>query len=715
MRRGLSKPDRAKLPSGSFSAGFYAVLSFLFLAAVIITLGTLYYQTYATHFRQEAGSNLLAIADLKINELSQWRKERMGDGEVFYNNPVFSRLVRRFFEKPGDDDAREQLQSWLGKVQGYYQYEKVFLLDTHAVERLSIPAGGVATGDIPEHVVSALDSGRVTLMGIHRHTSDHPIILGVLVPVFHEADPHRPLGVLVLQIDPNHHLYPLLQRWPVPSETAETLIVRRDGNEVLFLNDLRFQTNAALNLRIPLTQTDLPAVKAVLGHEGLVEGVDYRNEPVLAALKAIPDSPWFMVARQDIAEIYAPVKARLWEAVVMTVILLFGSAAGIGLVWRHQRVRFYRQKVEAAEKLESERQLLSGLIEASPDSIYFKDRQGHFLRINQAFAKLLKLESPAAAVGKTDFDFFGEVHANQTWEDERRIITTGEPLIGQEEREDWLEEGRVSWVSTTKMPMYDQHGQIIGVMGISRNITERKEAMQKLVETTENLKVSNRDLEQFAYIASHDLQEPLRMVANYMQLLERRYKDQLDQDAKDFIGFAVDGAVRMQQLIDSLLDYSRLQTRKHPFEPVDLNAVLQRVLRDLEGRILETGATITADLLPQLRGDGMQLGLVFQNFIGNALKFKGDKAPEIQISAEEFSDHWKIAVRDNGIGIAPEHQARIFKIFQRLHSRAEYPGTGIGLAICRRIIERHDGETGVESEFTKGSTFWFTLPKRGKS
>lgn len=240
-------------------------------------------------------------------------------------------------------------------------------------------------------------------------------------------------------------------------------------------------------------------------------------------------------------------------------------------------------------------------------------------------------------------------------------------------------------------------------------------AEQALKESLERLRISNRDLEQFAYIASHDLQEPLRMVANYMQLLERRYKDKLDQDAKDFIGYAVDGAVRMQQLIDSLLEYSRLQTRKKPFEIVDLEKVSLRVLRDLEGRILETGANVTLDPLPQTFGDAIQLGLVFQNLISNALKFRGKASPEIHISAEELSNHWKITVRDNGIGIEPEHQEKIFKIFQRLHSRAEYPGTGIGLTICRRIIERHGGETGVESAVGKGSTFWFTLPKKGET
>jgi|GEM_PF-2676116 len=253
---------------------------------------------------------------------------------------------------------------------------------------------------------------------------------------------------------------------------------------------------------------------------------------------------------------------------------------------------------------------------------------------------------------------------------------------------------------------------MINIYGM--DITSRKRAEQQLAATMDQLRVSNRDLEQFAYVASHDLQEPLRMIANYVQLIERRYKDKLDQDARDFIHYAVDGAVRMQQLIDSLLEYSRLQSRKKPFNDVDLDGVLKQALHDMERLIVETGARITSDPLPAVRGDEVQLGQIFQNLVSNALKFKDTGRPEIHITAEEIPGYWKISVRDNGIGIEPEHQDKIFKIFKRLHSRADYPGTGIGLAVCKRIIERHGGEIGVESEAGKGSLFWFTLPKKEK-
>ena len=223
------------------------------------------------------------------------------------------------------------------------------------------------------------------------------------------------------------------------------------------------------------------------------------------------------------------------------------------------------------------------------------------------------------------------------------------------------------------------------------------------------LKRSNQELEQFAYVASHDLQEPLRMVSSYTQLLERRYKDQLDQDAKDFIFFAVDGANRMQHLINDLLDYSRVTTRGKPFVKLDLSAVLGHAIANLQKKIQETGAMIVNDDLPFVYGDEVQLVRVFQNLLDNAMKFRGAEPPRINVSAKTVDDKIQISLTDNGIGIDKIYFERVFTIFQRLHTKVEYPGTGIGLAICKRTIERHGGKIWFESEPGKGTTFFFTL------
>jgi signal transduction histidine kinase len=249
---------------------------------------------------------------------------------------------------------------------------------------------------------------------------------------------------------------------------------------------------------------------------------------------------------------------------------------------------------------------------------------------------------------------------------------------------------------------------------LNAQMQERKEVEEALRKKTDELARSNRDLEQFAYVASHDLQEPLRMVTSYVQLLARRYKGKLGSDADDFIGFAEAGAIRMWNLIHALLTYSRVGMRVNQLELADCEKVLSQSLDNLKVAIEKNGAVVTHDSLPTVMADNLQLVQLFQNLIGNAIKFRRREPPRVHISVGPNGNSWIFSVRDNGIGIAPEYSERIFVIFQRLHGREEYPGTGIGLAICQKIVERHGGHIWVESQVGEGATFYFTLPKEGE-
>jgi light-regulated signal transduction histidine kinase (bacteriophytochrome) len=245
----------------------------------------------------------------------------------------------------------------------------------------------------------------------------------------------------------------------------------------------------------------------------------------------------------------------------------------------------------------------------------------------------------------------------------------------------------------------------------THDITDRKQAEEALERKTEELERSNRELQMFAYVTSHDLQEPLRGIASFTQLLAKRYGKDLDSEAQEFMKFITDGTTRMQQLIHDLLAFSRVQTRGEPFSPVDINNVLEEVKVNLRVAIEETGAVLTTDPLPVITADRTQIIQVFQNLIQNAIKFrKKDETPRVHVTAERNGDEWVFSVRDNGIGIEPQYFEKIFVIFQQLHSKGEYPGTGIGLAIAKRIIERHGGRIWVESEPGRGSTFSFTIP-----
>jgi light-regulated signal transduction histidine kinase (bacteriophytochrome) len=239
---------------------------------------------------------------------------------------------------------------------------------------------------------------------------------------------------------------------------------------------------------------------------------------------------------------------------------------------------------------------------------------------------------------------------------------------------------------------------------------ERRRSEIALAERARDLARSNADLEQFAYVASHDLQEPLRIVASYNQLLARRYKDRLDPDANEFIAFTVDGVTRMQRLINDLLAYSRVGTRSNAFVEVAMEKVLTFALHNLRDAIADQQAVVTHDPLPTVTGDEGQLTQLLQNLIANAIKFHSAEAPVVHIGVRRDGAEWIFEVRDNGVGIEPQYFERIFVIFQRLHSTAQYAGTGIGLAVCKKIVERHGGRIWVTSELGHGSTFAFTLP-----
>jgi PAS domain S-box-containing protein len=334
------------------------------------------------------------------------------------------------------------------------------------------------------------------------------------------------------------------------------------------------------------------------------------------------------------------------------------------------------------------------------------------------------LEGRITNVNRTDLEMLGytveETIGRPIWElnvNEETVRTQvlaklagTQPPGKEQERVYRRKDGTTFPVLIEDRLILDENGRIQGIRCMIQDITERKRVEKALQEKTEELARSNKDLEQFAYVASHDLQEPLRMVTSYVQLLARRYKGKLDSDADEFIGFAVDGAVRMWKLINDLLTYSRVGMRGNELEPTDSETVLHQSLNDLKVAIEETAAVVTHDPLPAVMADSPQLGQLFQNLIGNAIKFRGDEPPRVHISASRNGNGWTFSVCDNGVGIAPEYYERIFIIFQRLHSRQEYAGTGIGLAICKKIVERHGGRIWIESEVNKGATFYFTLP-----
>jgi PAS domain S-box-containing protein len=338
---------------------------------------------------------------------------------------------------------------------------------------------------------------------------------------------------------------------------------------------------------------------------------------------------------------------------------------------------------------------------------------GRFVRVNRSLCEILGYPE-AQLLGMTVKEVSHPEDRDIT-DLQRARIYAGEIESARFDKRYVRADGCVVWCELAIALVRSADGKPQYEIAVFDDVTERKEAETALRTAHEELKRSNAELEQFAYVASHDLQEPLRMVSSYTQLLVRRYGERLDGDAREFTAYIVDGAARMKQLIEDLLAYSRVGTKGKEFKPVPVEAALRRAMVNLRAAIEESGAAVTYEALPVVQGDDTQIAQLFQNLIGNALKFRSASVPRIHVSWIEKPAEHEIVVADNGIGIEPQYFERIFMVFQRLHNKGEYPGTGIGLAICKKVVERHGGRIWVESTPGEASAFHFTLPKGGEA
>ena len=397
----------------------------------------------------------------------------------------------------------------------------------------------------------------------------------------------------------------------------------------------------------------------------------------------------------------------------------------LGVVIVFHEIDDHKQTEQALRESEEKYRLL---FENSPESIILLGLDGTIIDCNESTVRLrnrpkeqiigqpfIEFES----LKKEDLEHYGTLFSQLIQGNEIDSMTI--ELVGPENETRWME---------AFPTLVQKDGRVDAIQVIARDITQRKVAEEKVTQYQEHLEElvaertaeleninlqlarSNAELEQFAYVASHDLREPLRKIKSYTELLSQRYEDQLDARADKYIHYIVDGSARMQQLITDLLTYSRLGRAELNLNLTALSAILDSVISDLELTIRESSATITADPLPTLIVDAQQINRLLQNLLGNALKFHGEAPPQIHIAAQQKSGEWLFSVSDNGIGVEPQYTERIFLIFQRLHTRGEYPGTGMGLAICKKIVENHDGRIWAESQPDQGMTFHFTLPLR---
>ncbi len=695
------------------------LLTFLILAAGIMAAGWLFSTQTKKDAELTAQQNLAAIADLKVGQIVSWRHERLGDAALISGNPLIVSRLAAFLEKPSPGDGGEDIQSWLASLRSSYAYTSIALLDAQGQVRVSVgfPEAHLDPQD-RANVAAVARSGKPLLSDFHRSEKTGRVQLDLCAPLLRPKDAAGTpdcIGVILLEIDPDVFLYPLIQAWPTPSRSAETLLVRRDGEDVLFLNELRHQQDTALKLRLPLSRVEVLAVMAVLGQEGVFRGLDYRGVQVLAFLSAVPDSPWWMVAKVDEAEALAEWRFRggFVVAVVLALVLALALAAVGRMTWEQRKQqRVLWQSVEAVRASEAR---LRAILDATPFPIALVDAQDHNIGFwSRSAITLFGRVAPNAT------EWFQLAYPDPDYR--REVLARWEPALEQARRSGQAVntgEYRVTR-GDGSVRICELHAAFLAdkLIITFHDITERKRAVETLARYAEELKRSNDELQDFAYVASHDLQEPLRKIQAFGERLHTKCAAELGTQGQDYLRRMQDAARRMALLIEDLLSYSRVTTQAKRFEPVDLDEVAREVIADLETCLQQTQGRVELRGLPVLDADPTQMRQLLQNLIGNALKFhRPDAPPVVQVYRDQAAEVpggdgavCQLVVEDNGIGFDEKYLDRIFTIFQRLHERGAYAGSGIGLAICRKIAGRHGGSLTAKSQPGAGAMFIVTLP-----
>lgn len=567
----------------------------LSIVVVIGIAGWVYIKLQYVDARQTVEREVSTIADLKASQIALWWRARRSDAELVFKTPMIQARALEFLL--GAARAERDLLSSMEMWRALHQDRQLILYDARGNTRLSTPPNSsLPHNKHDQDIQAALHARGILATDLHAHAAaaagEQPRIdLSLWVPMGVKPGANTSAqGALLIEIDPYQFLYPLIQSWPSFNRTAETLLVRREGDEVVYLTPLRHRANAELSFRLPIYGQRRPvSALAAMGKEGVAEGEDYRHVPVLAAARVVPGTPWTIVAKADLEEVYAPYWRRVWMIGIVLLVSVLAAVLGVGLLWR----QFGTQ----------------------------------VLRKEQVVDRLLN---------------------------------------------DELE--------------------------------------QRVKDRTVQLEASNRELEAFCYSVSHDLRAPLRGIDGWSLALLEDYGDKLDEKGRQQLERVRADTQRMGRLIDDLLLLSRVARGPIERGPVDLTALAQSVAARLQE--VEPERRVEFAVQPGLtaQGDARLLEIVLSNLLGNAWKFSsGRPLAQVEFGSTEVEGRPAFFVRDNGVGFDMNYAQKLFGAFQRMHKASEFPGTGIGLAIVQRVIQRHGGRVWAEAQVDRGATFFFTL------
>ena len=703
------------------------ILVFLGLSLVISVAGFLFYRSGKAEIKKNIENDLAAIADLKVHLIETWRQERLANATVIRDNQLIADRIAQWLKKPADPAFTGSLLIWMVALQRENGYQSVLLLDPSGKPRLGTRSDNLADSCDQKCLSAALSSRNVVFSDLYRTRREGKIYLDLYTPLLQEdSEGSEVVGIMVLRIDPYKFLFPLIQSWPTPSRSAETLLVRREGSRILFLNDLKHRKGSALTLSAPIDTPQFPGGKEALRQKGVTEEIDYRGVPVLAARCPVPSTPWIMVAKVDTEEIYAPIRrhARITLIVVLLLMVIVGTGVSFG--WKHQATQFYRKQLEgererqalARQAAESHSQL-AAIVESSGDGIIGVSLEGVILSWNPGAARMSGYKADEV-LRKPILSLFAP-DPSGAWTGILHSVKEGDCLHDYETTL-ICKNGQAREVSLTISPIRDGAGKVVGASTIARDITDRKRTeaeraklLEREQEARQQAEEASRMKDEFLATVSHELRTPLNPILGWAYNLRMgAVEPELLQEGLE----TIERNARIQsQLVEDLLDVSRIVAGKLNMnvQPVHLQHVIEAAVESVhlaaQAKRIELVLHFDPDV-PQVAGDSGRLQQVFWNLLSNALKFTPEGG-RIEVRLRHADSHVEASVTDSGEGIPSDFLPHVFDRFSQADSSItrKYGGLGVGLAIVRHLVELHGGTIRAESAGSgQGATFSLQLP-----
>ena len=681
--------------------------------ALVLASGVWFYRTQQQQIRQSVENELHAITAAKVAAIVAWREERRGNASVLRESVFLNESVAQWLKQP-DPAVTEKILTRFRSSATYGHYRDVLLVDNSGRVRLSLSGReGIIHTEALAAMTTALGEQQAVMSELHTGPQDLPPHVDVLAPLLHSD-----ACLIMLQCDARQVLFPMVQSWPTSRATAETLLVSQEGDSVVILNDLRDRPGSALRRRIALTQQDSPAVMAVRGRTGLVEGVDYRGVKVWAVLSAIPDSPWYLVAKIDAQEALAVWRTEAGFILTLVSLLIAVILTSTGFAWQQWARMRLQEQATATRQAADDR--FRRYFDLPMHGVAITSPEKGWLQVNDQICSLL---------GYTREELTALTWAQMTHPDDLAAdiaqfdrVVAGEIDQYHLDKRFIRKDGTVVWTSLAVGCVRKTGGAVDYFIAMVDDITERKRAEedvrqlnaeleQRVSERTRQLEAANKELEAFSYSLAHDLRAPLRAIHGFIGILQEDFAPQLTPEAQRHLTVISSESLRMGRLIDELLNFSRLGRQPLKRGVVAHAELVSRAQELLRPTLVGRKVNVTVGELPECPGDPELLLQVWVNLLSNAFKYTGTRAgAEITIGGRVETGEAIYFVKDNGVGFDMKYIDKLFGVFQRLHSNTEFEGVGVGLSLVQRIVQRHGGRVWAEGKVDQGATFYFALP-----